>query len=67
VIINGQKVSITERDEAHGLVAQRDFGATKKWRTCYVLDGTGHAMLNTMSDQAIASAIPVHQRMEAMR
>ena len=37
VIINGQKVTITERDEAHGLVAQRDFGGTKKWRTCYVV------------------------------
>ena len=46
VIINGQKVTITERDEAHGLVAQRDFGGTKKWRTCYVSDGTGHAMLH---------------------
>ena len=45
VIINGQKVTITERDEAHGLIAQRDFGGTKKWRTCYVSDGTGHAML----------------------
>ena len=26
VIINGQKVTLTERDEAHGLVAQRNFG-----------------------------------------
>ena len=66
VIINGQKVTITERDEAHGLVAQRDFGGTKKWRTCYVSDGTGHAMLNTMSDQAIGDAIPVHERAEAI-
>jgi succinate dehydrogenase flavoprotein subunit len=66
VIINGQKVTITERDEAHGLVAQRDFGGTKKWRTCYVSDGTGHAMLFTMSDQAIANRIPVHERCEAI-
>ena len=66
VIINGQKVTITERDEAHGLVAQRDFGGTKKWRTCYVSDGTGHAMLQTMSDQAIGAAIPVHERTEAI-
>ena len=66
VIINGQKVTITERDEAHGLVAQRDFGGTKKWRTCYVSDGTGHAMLYAMSDQAIAHSIPVHERMEAI-
>jgi fumarate reductase flavoprotein subunit len=66
VIINGQKVTITERDEAHGLVMQRDFGGTKKWRACYVSDGTGHAMLYAMSDQAIAQAITVHERMEAM-
>ena len=66
VIINGQKVTITERDEAHGLIAQRAFGGTNKWRTCYVSDGTGHAMLFTMSDQAIANGIPVHERAEAI-
>ena len=66
VVINGKQVTITERAEAHGLVAQRDFGGTKKWRTCYVSDGTGHAMLQTMSDQAIGDAIPVHERMEAI-
>jgi fumarate reductase flavoprotein subunit len=59
-------VVLTERDEAHGLVAQRDFGGTKKWRTCYVSDGTGHAMLFTVSDRAIAESIPVHERMEAI-
>jgi fumarate reductase flavoprotein subunit len=66
VIINGEKVTLTERDEAHGLVAQRDFGGTKKWRTCYVSDGTGHAMLYAMSDRAIAEQVPVHERMEAI-
>jgi fumarate reductase flavoprotein subunit len=66
VIINGQKVTITERDEAHGTVAQRDFGGTKKWRTCYVSDGTGHAMLNAVADRAIAESIPVHERTEAL-
>ncbi len=66
VIINGQRVTLTERDEAHGLVAQRDFGGTKKWRTCYVSDGTGHAMLFAVSDRAIAESIPVHERMEAI-
>ena len=66
VIINGLKVTLTERDEAHGLVAQRDFGGTKKWRTCYVSDGTGHAMLFAVSDRAIAESIPVHERMEAI-
>ena len=66
VVINGQPVTLTERDEAHGLIAQRDFGGTKKWRTCYVSDGTGHAMLFAVSDQVIAESIPVHERMEAI-
>ncbi|HET7097082.1 MAG TPA: fumarate reductase flavoprotein subunit, partial [Casimicrobiaceae bacterium] len=66
VVINGQKVTITERDEAHGLVAQRDFGGTKKWRTCYVSDCTGHAMLQAVGDQAIAASIPVRERTEAL-
>jgi fumarate reductase flavoprotein subunit len=66
VIINGQQVTITERDEAHGLVAQRDFGGTKKWRTCYVSDGTGHAMLQAVGDRAIGDGIAVHERVEAL-
>jgi fumarate reductase flavoprotein subunit len=66
VVINGQKVTLTERDESHGLVAQRDFGGTKKWRTCYVSDGTGHAMLYAMSDRAIAESVPVRERAEAI-
>jgi fumarate reductase flavoprotein subunit len=66
VIINSQKITITERDEAHGLLAQRDFGGTKRWRTCYVSDGTGHAMLTAMADQAIAASIPVRERTEAL-
>jgi fumarate reductase flavoprotein subunit len=66
VIINGQKVTLTERAEAHGLVAQRDFGGTRKWRTCYVSDGTGHAMLFAVGDQAIAQGVPVHERKEAI-
>src|SRR6476646_2058261 len=66
VVINSKKVTITERDEAHGLLAQRDFGGTKKWRACFVSDGTGHAMLYAISDQTIANAIPVHERTEAL-
>jgi fumarate reductase flavoprotein subunit len=65
-VINGQKVTITERDEADGLLSQRDFGGTKKWRTCYVADATGHAMLTAVADQAIAESIPVHERTEAL-
>jgi fumarate reductase flavoprotein subunit len=66
VVINGQRTTITERAEAHGLIAQRDFGGTKKWRTCHVSDGTGHAMLQAVADQAIAGGVPVHERTEAL-
>jgi fumarate reductase flavoprotein subunit len=63
---DGNKKIISERDEAHGLITARNFGGTRKWRACYVSDGTGHAMLYTMSNQAIAAGIPVHERMEAL-
>lgn len=66
VVINGKKVAIEEKDEAHGLITARNFGGTHKWRTCYVSDGTGHSMLYAVSNQAIAQQIPVHERMEAM-
>ena len=66
VIINGQPETLVEPDAAHGLIDARDFGGTRKWRTCYVADGTGHSMLYAMSDQAIARDIPVHERCEAI-
>ena len=65
-VINGEKVVITEPHEAHGLITARDFGGTKKWRTCYVSDGTGHSLLYAISDQAIARIIPAHERVEAL-
>lgn len=65
-VIDGKTVSLPERDDAHGMIAARNFGGTQKWRTCYVSDGTGHSMLYTMSNQAIAENIPVHERMEAI-
>ncbi len=66
VVMDGQRVTLTESAAAHGLITARDFGGTKKWRTCYVSDGTGHAMLYAVSDQTIAAGIPVHERMEAV-
>jgi fumarate reductase flavoprotein subunit len=64
--INNQHVTLSEKAAAHGLITARDFGGTKKWRTCYTSDGTGHAMLYTVSDRAIAEGIPVHERKEAI-
>ncbi|MGF1642350.1 MAG: fumarate reductase flavoprotein subunit [Thiotrichales bacterium] len=66
VVINGERVTLNERAEAHGLITARDFGGTKQWRTCYTSDGTGHAMLYALGDRAIAESIPVHERMEAL-
>lgn len=66
VIINAQKVTITEKEEAHGLITARDFGGTKKWRTCYTSDGTGHSMLFAMDNKAHEDGIEVRERMEAM-
>ena len=66
VVMDGRRVTLSERPEAHGLIAARDFGGTKKWRTCFVSDGTGHAMLYAVSDQAVAESIPVHERCEAI-
>ncbi len=65
-VINGERVTLMAPQEANGLITARDFGGTKKWRTCYTSDGTGHAMLYTLGDRAIAESIPVHERMEAL-
>ena len=65
-VINGQRVTLTERDEAHGLITARDFGGTRKWRTCYTSDGTGHAMLYALGGRAVAESIPVDERVEAI-
>lgn len=65
-VVNAQKITITEEDDAHGLITARDFGGTKKWRTCYTSDGTGHTMLYALGDQTIAHGIPVLERQEAL-
>ena len=66
VVINAERVTITEKDEAHGLINARDFGGTKKWRTCYTSDGTGHSMLFAMDNKAHEDKIEIRERMEAM-
>ena len=66
VVVNAEKVTITEKDEAHGLITARDFGGTKKWRTCYTSDGTGHTMLYAVDNKAIECEVQVHERKEAI-
>jgi fumarate reductase flavoprotein subunit len=65
-IINAEHVTITEKDEAHGLITARDFGGTKKWRTCYTSDGTGHSMLYAMDNKAHEDKIEIRERCEAI-
>ena len=65
-IINTKKVTIHEHDEAHGLINARDFGGTKKWRTCFTSDGAGHSMLYAMDNKAHEQKIDVQERMEAL-
>ncbi|EAI2446355.1 fumarate reductase flavoprotein subunit [Campylobacter coli] len=67
VVINAQKTVIEEREEAHGLINARDFGGTKKWRTCYIADVTGHCMLYGVANEAIKHQVKIIDRMEAVR
>lgn len=67
VVINAQKTIIEEKEEAHGLINARDFGGTKKWRTCYIADATGHCMLYGVANEAIKHQVKIIDRMEALR
>ncbi|MGG42304.1 fumarate reductase flavoprotein subunit [Campylobacter jejuni] len=67
VVINAQKTAIEEKEEAHGLINARDFGGTKKWRTCYIADATGHCMLYGVANEAIKHQVKIIDRMEAVR
>jgi len=67
VIINSQKTTITEELESHGLIASRDFGGTKKWRTCYTADATGHSMLYAVANEAIKNDVTILEKKEAVK
>ncbi len=66
VVINGKKETIRESTDRHGLINSRDFGGTKKWRTCYTSDATGHTMLYTVANEALKRGVEVHDRKEAI-
>ncbi|WP_169973084.1 MULTISPECIES: fumarate reductase flavoprotein subunit [unclassified Campylobacter] len=65
-IINAQKTTIVEKDEVHGLIHSRDFGGTKKWRTCYTADATGHTMLFAVANEALKHNVAIEDRKEAI-
>ncbi len=50
----------------HGLITSRDFGGTKKWRTCYTADATGHTMLFGVANEALKHNVDIRDRKEAI-
>ena len=66
IVLNTEKTTITEDNEAHGLITSRDFGGTKKWRTCYTADATGHTMLFACANEAIKHDVDVRDRKEVL-
>ncbi|MBP3676610.1 MAG: FAD-binding protein, partial [Campylobacter sp.] len=65
-IINAQKTTIDEKESVHGLIHSRDFGGTKKWRTCFTADATGHTMLFGVANEALKRNVEIHDRKEAI-
>ncbi|BCD45854.1 Fumarate reductase flavoprotein subunit FrdA [Helicobacter suis] len=63
-VINGEHVTITEREDRHGYILSRDFGGTKKWRTCFTADATGHTMLYTVANEALHHNVKIEDRKE---
>ncbi len=65
-VINAKRTSITEEDDRHGLITSRDFGGTKKWRTCYTADATGHTMLFGVANEALKNKVDIRDRKDAL-
>ncbi len=65
-IINAERTVIEEKEEVHGLIHARDFGGTKKWRTCYTADATGHTMLFAVANEALKHNVSIEDRKEAI-
>ncbi len=66
VVINAQRTTITEDAQTHGYIQARDFGGTKKWRTCFTADATGHTMLYAVANEALKRNIDIRDRKEAV-
>lgn len=65
-VINAERTTIVEDDEVHGYIHSRDFGGTKKWRTCYTADATGHTMLYGVANEALKHDVNIEDRKEAI-
>ncbi|MDD3343485.1 MAG: fumarate reductase flavoprotein subunit [Sulfurospirillaceae bacterium] len=65
-IMNAERTTIVEDEEVHGYIHSRDFGGTKKWRTCYTSDATGHTMLFGVANEALKHDVNIEDRKEAI-
>ena len=65
-IMNAERTTIVEDEEVHGYIHSRDFGGTKKWRTCYTADATGHTMLFGVANEALKHNVNIEDRKEAI-
>lgn len=70
-VVPGRRVlpdgtEVTELEEKAGLIAQRQFGGTAKWRTCFAADGTGHVLQYAMDSVVVKLGVTVHDRTEAV-
>ena len=64
--IKGEEVDIDEPLDNDGLIGQRDFGGTAKWRACYAAAGTGHAALYAIDSEVVRLGVTVRDRAEAV-
>ncbi len=64
--IKGEEVEIDEALDNDGLIGQRDFGGTAKWRACYASAGTGHAALYAVDSEVVRLGVTVRDRTEAV-
>jgi fumarate reductase flavoprotein subunit len=64
--IKGEEVDIDEALDNDGLIGQRDFGGTAKWRACYAAAGTGHAALYAIDSEVVRLGVTVRDRAEAV-
>ena len=70
-VVAGKRVlpdgtEVEELPEKAGLIAQRQFGGTAKYRTCFAADGTGHVLQYAMDSVVVKLGVAVHDRMEAI-
>ncbi|RXJ65207.1 fumarate reductase flavoprotein subunit [Halarcobacter ebronensis] len=65
-VINTKRTTIFEDNDKHGLINSRDFGGTKKWRTCYTSDATGHTMLFAVANESLRLNVNIEDRKEAI-